>query len=89
MVEPKLDDYYDDEYRELLGLLREARVNVGLTQDDVARRLGKSQSFVSRSESGDRRLDVIELQALLRIYGLDLISFLPRSHELDNERRNK
>lgn len=40
--------------------LAEARQEKGLTQADVAMRLGKPQSFVSKYESGERRLDVIE-----------------------------
>ena len=46
----------------LLGLLREVRQEAGLRQEDVAARLGKPQSFVSKYESGERRLDVLELR---------------------------
>ena len=44
----------------LRELLTEARSNAGLTQIDVAGRLGRPQSFVSKYESGERRLDVVE-----------------------------
>ena len=44
----------------LRELLTEARTKVGLTQIDVAGRLGRPQSFVSKYESGERRLDVVE-----------------------------
>jgi len=40
--------------------ITEARQQMGLTQAEVALRLGKPQSFVSKYESGERRLDVIE-----------------------------
>lgn len=45
----------------LCSLLRETRVRNGLTQQEVARRLGTPQSFVSKYESGERRLDLVEL----------------------------
>lgn len=48
------------EYKRLCTLLREARDKAGLTQQQVARRLNRPQSYVSKYESGERRLDVIE-----------------------------
>ncbi len=47
-------------YRQFLALMREARDQVGLSQVELAERLGKPQSFVSKYESGERRLDVAE-----------------------------
>lgn len=44
----------------LTELLREARKDAGLTQQEVADRLGKPQSFVAKYENGERRLDVVE-----------------------------
>ncbi len=55
-------------YRRFLARLRAARAAAGLTQVEVARRLGRSQAFVSKSESGDRRVDVIELKAFAKLY---------------------
>ncbi|MHB8631833.1 MAG: helix-turn-helix domain-containing protein [Candidatus Limnocylindria bacterium] len=56
--------------------LRAARQSAGLSQEQTARRLGKPQSFVSKCESGERRVDVIELGAFARIYGVALPFFL-------------
>jgi transcriptional regulator with XRE-family HTH domain len=53
---------YSEEYQRLCGLLRDLRLESGLTQVEVASRLGVPQSFVSKYESGERRLDVIELK---------------------------
>jgi transcriptional regulator with XRE-family HTH domain len=66
------------EYAVLLELLRAARATAGLSQVELARRLGVSQSFVTKMESGDRRLDVIQLRTVCRVLGTDLISFLTR-----------
>lgn len=50
------------EYQLFLRLLREARVAAGLTQTQLAERLRETQSFVSKCERGERRLDVTELR---------------------------
>lgn len=47
-----------------------------MTQVEAARRLRKSQAFVSKSESGDRRVDVIELKAFARLYRKPVDYFL-------------
>lgn len=53
---------YSAEYQRLCALLRQLREEAGLTQVQVAAELGVPQSFVSKYESGERRLDVIELK---------------------------
>jgi transcriptional regulator with XRE-family HTH domain len=55
----------------MLGLLIEARKTAGLTQHDVAAGLKRPQSFVSKVEQGERRLDVIEFLELCRLIGID------------------
>ena len=64
-------------YGEFLERLRSARHDAGLTQEAVARRLGKPQSFVSKCESGERRVDVVELERLAALYEKPLTYFLP------------
>ena len=67
---------YSDEQGELLRLLREKRKGAGLSQTDLARRLGRSQSFVSKYESGELRLDLVELRLICRTLGTSLSSFV-------------
>ena len=64
------------EYATFLRRLRQARENAGLSQGEVGRRLGKPQSFVSKCESGERRVDVIELKAFARVYGVPITFFV-------------
>jgi len=52
---------YSSKYRRLLARLREARVGAGLTQTEVATAVSRTQSFVSKCESGERRLDVEQI----------------------------
>lgn len=66
------------EYRRFLLRLRAAREGAGLTQVEVAKRLRVPQSYVSKSESGERRVDVIELAAFARLYRRQVSFFLPR-----------
>lgn len=62
----------------LLALLREVRREAGLRQTDVAAKLRKPQSFVSNYESGERRLDLLELQSLCEVLGVNLVDFVKR-----------
>lgn len=64
------------EYGAFLRRLREARERAGLSQAETARRLGKPQSYVSKCESGERRVDVVELKAFSRVYGVPITFFL-------------
>lgn len=70
---------YDEEYREFLRKLRLARTEVGLTQKDVAKLLNRPQSYVSKCESGERRVDIVELTAFARLYKKPLKDFM--SHD--------
>ena len=51
---------HSERYAAAIRLLREARKDAGLTQAALAERLGTRQQFVSKYESGERRLDIIE-----------------------------
>jgi len=64
-------------YRTFLKRLRGAREKAGLLQAEVAHRLTKPQSYVSKCESGERRVDVIELSAFAAIYGVPITVFVP------------
>jgi transcriptional regulator with XRE-family HTH domain len=57
--------------RALIGILIAKREATGMTQADLAKRLGEYQSFVARLESGQRRVDVVEFLALARVLNFD------------------
>ncbi len=63
-------------YRLFLTRLREARRAAGLTQAEVAVKLRRPQSFVSKCESGERRVDVVELQVFAQLYKRDMTFFV-------------
>jgi transcriptional regulator with XRE-family HTH domain len=63
-------------YDQLLKALRQTRKKAGLTQLQVAKKLGVYASYISKCESGERRIDVIELADFCRLYGVLLNEFL-------------
>ncbi|MEK9159309.1 MAG: helix-turn-helix transcriptional regulator [Patescibacteria group bacterium] len=60
------------EYREIIERLIKARKDAGLTQVEVAKLLGKPQSFVSKVESRERRLDIVEIKQFAKIYAVNV-----------------
>ena len=71
-----MSSVHSREYQEFLRSLRRAREDAQLTQVEVALRLRKPQSYVSKSEAGERRVDVIELLEFLHVYGANPAAFV-------------
>ncbi len=59
---------HSPEYKIILGRLKQARLESKLKQNDVASKLKKPQSYISKIEAGERRLDILELKKLAQIY---------------------
>lgn len=59
-------------------MLRAERSRMGMSQIDLARTLRRHQSFVSKVESGERRLDIVELLEMLRVLDVEPIRFIRR-----------
>ncbi len=62
----------------LVSLLREMRIEAGLTQMDLAAYIEKDQAYVSRYESGQRKLDVLEVREICQAIGITLEEFAKR-----------
>lgn len=62
---------YTTKYKKLIAGLRAARLESGITQVDLAKRLKRPQSFVAKYEQGERRLDVIEMLTVCDALGVD------------------
>ena len=67
-------------YKRLIRELKVARVRADLTQQEVAAKLGVYSSFVSKCESGERKLDVVELAEFCHLYGVRLAEFLVQAN---------
>lgn len=64
--------------RRLTELLRDIRLGADLTQSALADRIGQTQSYVSKYESGEQRLDLIELEAICNAVGISLRDLIDR-----------
>lgn len=67
---------HTQKYKRMLRALKDARQAAGLTQTDVAKRFGAHASFVSKCESGERRIDVIEFAQFCRLYSVKVADLL-------------
>jgi len=64
-----------NEYKAFIDRVRKARKEAGLRQIDVAKKLKRHQSYVARVESGEYRIDVMELKRFAKLYGKDIKYF--------------
>ena len=60
-----------DEHQRLIDLLVAVRHGAGISQQILARKLGRPQSFIAKYEGGERRIDLIEFVAIARALGAD------------------
>ena len=76
MSELRVKSIQDSAYQVFVDCLRSARREARITQVELASRLGTDQSYVSKYERAERRLDVIELRALCRQFDISLLDFV-------------
>lgn len=76
---------YSCNQKVLQSLLRQIRLDANLSQTELAKRLGEPQSFVSKYESGERRLDIVELRSICKAMGVSLDAFVHRLEAALNE----
>ena len=69
------ESIHSKEYKVIIQKLKNARIQSGITQVQVAAKLKKPQSYVSKIERRERRIDIVELQQLLKIYKKGLKEF--------------
>lgn len=70
------------DYKRLIEELKAARKEADYTQLEAAKALGKHAPFISKIESGERRIDVLELSILCRLYGIKMTKII-RKLDLD------
>lgn len=67
---------YSNEHKIIVERLKKARHSAGLDQINVAKKLGRSQSYLSKIESGQRKIDVVQLKKFAKLYKKDMNYFL-------------
>jgi len=67
---------HNPDYQLLLTVLKAARKRAGVSQIDLAERLGNTQTFVSKCERGERRIDVVELVEFAEALGVPPLGLL-------------
>ena len=75
---PVKKSIYSDKSTKLQELLVKARTDAGLTQQELAKKLGKHQSFVAKYEGGERRLDMVEFIEICQVIGVDATKLITR-----------
>ena len=75
---------HDARYKRLIDALTDARQTARLTQAGLAERLGRRQQFVSKYESGERRLDIVEFIDIARALNVDELALLKRIRSNQN-----
>lgn len=81
MPPPMKTSTYSSDYAHFLAELRSARTEAGVSQVQLAETLGQRQTYVSKCERGDRRLDVIELRAWVVALGGEPVGFMAALEE--------
>ncbi len=66
---------HSSEYKTVIRKLREAREAAGLTQQEAAEKLSKPQSYISKIERGERRIDVVEIKTIADLYKVSVSYF--------------
>ena len=69
---------YSKDHKFLVKQLKKARIEADLDQERVAELLGKTQSFISKIEAGQRRIDVVQLKEFAKTYKKSLDYFIKK-----------
>jgi transcriptional regulator with XRE-family HTH domain len=72
----------------LCNLLYRLRLNSGLKQSEVAEKIGVPQSFISKIETGQRRIDLIELKKICEVFNISLLEFVKQYEKEINDSKS-
>ncbi|AWK42440.1 helix-turn-helix domain-containing protein [Photorhabdus laumondii subsp. laumondii] len=73
-----MSSIYSEEYQRVIRLLRETRLEKGITQEKLAQAFGRPQSFIAKVENGERRLDVVEFVHMAGLLSLNPAQILDK-----------
>lgn len=67
---------YKNEYKKTVEAIKKARIEVGFTQREVSAKIKKPQSYISKIERGEQRIDIVELKILADLYKKKISYFI-------------
>lgn len=67
---------FSDDYKKTISHLKKARIDSGFSQKDMAEKLGVTQSYISKIEQGQLRLDISQLKACAKVLGVKIEDLL-------------
>lgn len=70
---------FSEDHKYLIDQLKKARSEIGLEQEGVAKLLKRTQSYVSKIESGQRRIDIVQLKQFAKLYKKDISFFIKKA----------
>ncbi|MCA6219457.1 helix-turn-helix domain-containing protein [Photorhabdus antumapuensis] len=73
-----MSSIYSEEYQHVIRLLRETRLEKGITQEKLAQEFGRPQSFIAKVENGERKLDVVEFVRMAHLLSLNPAQILDK-----------
>lgn len=73
-----MNTIHQSDYKKLIEALKSLRKSKGITQISLAKRIKRDQTYVSKYESHDRRLDIIEVRNICRALGEDFSKFIEK-----------
>ena len=77
----KRTSLHTPEYAALVALLRDLRLEAGLSQAEAAEKVDRPQTWLSALEVGGRGLDILHVRELVAVYGFDFVAFAVRLEE--------
>lgn len=69
---------YSKDHKFLIEQLKKARIQAGFDQEKAAEQLGKTQSYISKIEAGQRRVDIVQLKEFAKVYKKSLDFFIKK-----------
>ena len=69
---------YTKDHKFIIEQLKKARIDAGFDQEKAAELLGKTQSYISKIEAGQRRIDIVQLKEIAKTYKKSLDYFIKK-----------
>jgi len=73
---PKKSTIHDPRFEAMIKILKDARLKLGMTQEELSKNLGQHRIYITKVESGERRLDIVELYELCQALNISIYTLI-------------